>query len=210
MSTPYNRLIKDIVIHHMGDGLEPGVPIVGRWNPYGYEFPEYDFGVEEDGTVRVGRPLNVQGAHCLATKHPYVDRGDQWWNQNSIGIGLAGDFTKFPMKFAQLNGLVGLVRGLMASYGLTLDNVYPHGQVTSTDCPGCTYSRISALHGGWNYDDFEKLVLEVKPMTVLDSGLPSVENPDIYLSVRVLKNKADQAILDVNKLGFACKRLDLA
>jgi len=191
----------------MGDGLVPGVPIAGRWNPYGYEFPEYDFGVEEDGTIRVGRPLNVQGAHCLATKHPYVDRGDQWWNQNSIGIGLAGDFTKFPMKFAQLMGLVGLVRRLMSEHVLTLDNVYPHGQVTSTDCPGCTYSKIGA-QGIWSYDDFEKLVLEGVKM--LDSGIATAENPDIYLSVRVLKDKADQAIVDINKLGFACKRLELA
>lgn len=33
---------------------------------------------------------------------------------------------------------------------------------------------------------------------------------DIYLSVRVLEHLADQAIIDINKLGFACKRMDLA
>lgn len=39
---------------------------------------------------------------------------------------------------------------------------------------------------------------------------PVVEDHDIYLSVRVLQSKADQAILDINKLGFAAKRMDLA
>lgn len=33
---------------------------------------------------------------------------------------------------------------------------------------------------------------------------------DIYLSVRVQEHLAEQAIKDINKLGFACQRLDLA
>ena len=33
---------------------------------------------------------------------------------------------------------------------------------------------------------------------------------DIYLSVRCLDDLADQAIKDINKLGFACQRLELA
>lgn len=37
-----------------------------------------------------------------------------------------------------------------------------------------------------------------------------VADKDIYLSVRVLQSKADQAIIDINKLGFACKVLPLA
>jgi len=160
MSTPFKRTIKEIVIHHMGDGRSPDVPIAQRWNPYKYDYPEYDFGVEADGTIRQGRPLNVQGAHCIADKPQYSKQGEQWWNQNSIGIGLAGDFTKFTMPQAQFNGLVGLVKRLMSQYGLTLDNVYPHGQVKYTDCPGCTYSKVPALtKGTWSYDAFEKAVL---------------------------------------------------
>lgn len=159
MSTPYNRIIQAIVIHHMGDGLPPEVSILQRWNPNGYDYPEYDFGIEADGTIRTGRPLNIQGAHCLSDKKPYASRGHQWWNRNSIGIGLAGDFTKYPMTRAQFYALCSLVRSLMGQYGLTLDNVYPHGQVTYTDCPGCTYSKVPALSGGWNYDEFEQAVL---------------------------------------------------
>jgi len=158
MSTKYNRIIKAIVIHHMGDGLPPTVPISQRWNPFGYDTPEYDFGIEFDGTIRNGRPLTVQGAHCLSDKPPYSQKGDQWWNKNSIGIGIAGDFTKYPMPQAQFNGLVKLVKDLMKQYNLTLDNIYPHGQTTYTDCPGCTYSKVPALKGMWNYDDFEKAV----------------------------------------------------
>ena len=38
----------------------------------------------------------------------------------------------------------------------------------------------------------------------------SAEDKDMYLSVRVLQSKSDQAIKDINKLGFACKVLPLA
>jgi N-acetylmuramoyl-L-alanine amidase len=37
-----------------------------------------------------------------------------------------------------------------------------------------------------------------------------VADKDIYLSVRVLESKAEQAIIDINQLGFAAKRLELA
>ena len=158
MSTLYNRKIQAIVIHHMGDGQSSDVSILNRWNPHGYQFPEYDFGVEADGTIRQGRPLNYQGSHCISDKPPYSQRGDQWWNQNSIGIGIAGDFTKFPMPQAQFNGLVGLVINLMNQYKLTLDEVSPHGKVAYTDCPGCVYDKVTALHGYWNYNDFENAV----------------------------------------------------
>ena len=160
MSTPYNRAIQAIVIHHMGDGLPPEVSILQRWNPEGLDYPEYDYGIEVDGTVRIGRPLKIQGAHTLSDKPPYSEKGYQWWNRNSIGIGLSGDFTKYPMTMAQFNALVSLVKRLMSEHGLTLDNVYPHGQVTYTDCPGCTYSKVPALtKGKWSYDEFEKAVL---------------------------------------------------
>jgi N-acetylmuramoyl-L-alanine amidase. len=157
MSTKYNRTIKKIVIHHMGDGKSSDVSILKRWNPYNYEFPEYDFGVEADGTIQIGRPLTYQGAHCIADKSKY-NYSDQWWNKNSIGIGIAGDFTKFSMPQAQFNGLVKLVKQLMDQYNLTLDDVYPHMQVSSTSCPGCIYDKVSGSYGYWNYNDFEKAV----------------------------------------------------
>lgn len=217
MSTPFNRTIKAIVIHHPGDGKPPSVSILNRWNPYKYEYPEYDYGVESDGTVRIGRPLNIQGSHCIATKGSYGQRGSQWWNQNSIGIAVAGDFTKFPMPPAQFNGLVALVKSLMSQYGLqTLDNVYPHCQVASTACPGCTYSKVAGSRGFWSYDEFEKAVMkkDVNAMPTTVTTPQPVKGPiapnDIYLSVRVLDNLADQAIVDIHKLGFACQRLDLA
>lgn len=147
MSDLYNRKIQSIVIHHPGDGQSPEVSITKRWNPYNYQFPEYDFGVESDGTVQTGRPLNYQGAHCISDKQPYISRGDQWFNQNSIGIAVAGDFTKYQMSKVQLLGLIGLVQRLMKQYNIPISEVFMHKHVTYTDCPG-----------NWNYEEFYSLV----------------------------------------------------
>jgi len=182
MSTQYNRNIQAIVIHHMGDGLPPEVSILQRWNPANYDYPEYDYGIEDDGTIRDGRPLTVQGAHCLSDKPPYSQKGNQWWNRNSIGIGLAGDFTKYQMSRAQFYALCSLVKRLMDEHGLTLDNVYPHGQVTYTDCPGCVFDKVLELEGGWNYNEFERAVL---------SGAQPEEVIDMKLDVAVLLNTKD-------------------
>jgi len=214
MSTPFNRSIQDIVIHHMGDGKPPEVSILKRWNPANYDYPEYDFGVEADGTIRDGRPLNYQGAHTLSDKKPYSQKGDQWWNQNSIGIGVAGDFTKYPMPQAQFNALVALVKRLMAQYGLTLDNVYPHGQVTYTDCPGCTYSKVPTLRGMWSYDEFEKAVLGNKSVIQEVPKMPDVKtvdpDPDCYVVVCIQESLSTAFMAKTFADGFACKKLTLA
>jgi hypothetical protein len=162
VSIAYKRTIQATTIHHMGDGLPPEVSILQRWNPGKLDYPEYDYGIEADGTIRIGRPLTVQGAHCISDKPPYNQRGYQWWNRNSIGIGLAGDFTKYPMPDVQFKALVRLVKALHSEYGLSLDQCYPHGQVTYSDCPGCTYSKVPALTKGlWSYDNFEQAVLGI-------------------------------------------------
>jgi hypothetical protein len=182
-------MVQRLVIHHMGDGKPPEVPISQRWNPYGYQYPEYDFGIEYNGTIVQGRPLNAIGAHCIADK-PQYNYGKNWWNQNSLGIGLAGDFTKYPMTQAQFDSLVLLVKKLMAQHNLTLDDVYPHGQVTYTDCPGCVYDRVPALHGGWNYNAFMAAVLNdssnafmsvVLNNSSVEKEEPMIENLIVYI-----------------------------
>ena len=158
MSYPYNRKIQSIIIHHPGDGRPPEIPITKRWNPFNYQFPEYDYGIEYDGTIQIGRPLNYQGAHCISDKEPYKSRGNQWFNQNSIGIAVAGDFTKYQISKVQLFGLVGLVQKLMKQYNIPISEVMPHRQVTYTECPG-----------NWDFDEFLSLV-QGTSITILKSS----------------------------------------
>lgn len=57
--------------------------------------------------------------------------------------------------------------------------------------------------------DYFAITYKEQPQNVVVTPVVAVDK-DIYLSVRCYESKADQAIKDINKLGFACKRLDLA
>ena len=62
-----------------------------------------------------------------------------------------------------------------------------------------------------DYFKYDYPALVTEPLVEAPVAPVSKIHPDdIYLSVRVLDHLADQAIEDINKLGFACKRLDLA
>ena len=59
-----------------------------------------------------------------------------------------------------------------------------------------------------DYFGYDYRALVVTPPVV--NPVPIVVDKDIYLSVRCYQSKADQAIVDINKLGFAAKRMELA
>ena len=62
-----------------------------------------------------------------------------------------------------------------------------------------------------DYYQYDYRALVVKPPTEAPvAPVAKIHPNDIYLSVRVLDHLADQTIKDINELGFACKRLDLA
>lgn len=152
VTAKYNRTIKAIVVHHPGDGLSPYVSITQRWNPKGYDFPSYDFGVEADGSIVTGRPLNYLGAHCRADKVTF-DNDEYWFNKNAIGVAVAGDFTKYSMPKSQYDGLIYLVKKLMNQYNVPIDMVYAHKDLAYTECPG-----------NWSFDEFKKLLVEDETM----------------------------------------------
>jgi len=57
--------------------------------------------------------------------------------------------------------------------------------------------------------DYFGIAYKEQAQTVVVAPVAVVDK-DIYLSVRVLQSKADQAIVDINKLGFAAKKMELA
>lgn len=139
----YDRKIKKIVVHHMGDGKETDVSITSRWNPFGYEYPEYDIGIEGNGKVIQGRPLNVIGSHSQATYQKYTTgeyAENNWFNKYALGIGLAGDFTVTSMPKVMFDSLVAETKRQMKIHGLTPDDVLPHKEITATACPGISWS----------------------------------------------------------------------
>lgn len=73
-----------------------------------------------------------------------VDEGDTAWhsgvrsvNQRSIGIeNVAGGGMGTGLTAPQQTTLVAWVKYLMETYGVTIDNIYPHRAIVSTSCPG--------------------------------------------------------------------------
>lgn len=172
MSDLFNRHgAKKVVLHHLGDG-QPGARTVEelqrRANPYNYQFAEYDFGILEDGTVVTLRPLDYIGAHCIASVPKYLF-GDNWWNKNSIGVVIAIDATKYQPSEAMVNGLIKCLVNLCGSQSITIDDIYPHFQVTATACPGASYGKLSLHTGYLDYDYVER--------TVAKGGVVAVTTP---------------------------------
>src|SRR5690606_29530555 len=72
-----------------------GVP----WNGIGYHYF-----IRWDGTIERGRPEWAVGAHSVPV------------NSESIGICMAGDFTKHEPSTAQINSLVDLIKDVQSRY----------------------------------------------------------------------------------------------
>jgi len=133
------RRWRAIVIHHMASGAGSAA-VINRihrqkgWDGLGYHFVIGNGTMTEDGQVEIGYRWNRQlvGAHCRAPRAG----DDNWWNRNSIGICLIGDFTATQPTRRQMDQLVRLVRGLMDEYDIPLSEVQPHGEVKTTACPG--------------------------------------------------------------------------
>jgi hypothetical protein len=134
-----HRPWRAIVIHHMASGTGSAAVIhrIHRqkgWDGIGYHFVIGNGTLTDDGAVEVAYRWTGQkvGAHCRQARN-----GDgNWWNRNSIGICLIGDFTEEPPSEVQMRSLRRLVRALMDTYGIPATAVVPHGSVKVTACPG--------------------------------------------------------------------------
>ena len=113
---------------------------------------------------------------------------------------------------------VWLVADACVRYGWsTGPNVYSHRGISAMYGETDHTDPIQFLaNNGKTWDQLlsaiDEEIVNIKTPKVIEPVIypPVTSDKDIYLSVRVLQSKADQAILDINKLGFAAKKLDLA
>lgn len=92
----------------------------------------YHFVIDRAGTVHVGRPMDVRGAHC--------SKGGR--NETHVSVCLMGGVDakmRSEMNFtdAQLTALKGLLGVLKAHYGFSDDDIEGHRDVSGVkkDCP---------------------------------------------------------------------------
>jgi len=111
-----------IIVHHTAS---PDVPAatIHRWHiSRGWSGIGYHFVIRANGSIERGRPEHTRGAHAPEA------------NTDSIGIVLAGDFTKTKPTEEQIQALVELVQYLREKYGNI--PVQRHSDVSATACPG--------------------------------------------------------------------------
>ena len=120
------REIKTIIIHHSGntdtvDSIRNLHININKWDDIGYHFI-----ISKDGDLTKGRGLDIVGAHV------------KYFNKDSIGVCLLGNFDKENIKEKQLNALKNLTNNLMKEFGLTKENIKFHRDFPNVtkSCPG--------------------------------------------------------------------------
>ena len=172
------------MIHHFGDGLPAAKTVeelTKRANPpqpgfpNGWQYPEYDVGILEDGAVVPLRPLTVKGAHAVADRSQYM-LGVNWWNLNSASVVLGIDSTLFKPSDAMINSLITFLAGFCRDRGGNEGNMYPHFQITQTDCPGASYNKLGLSTGYLDYD-----YIETNVKGILEGGLGPMDKPAVVV-----------------------------
>lgn len=154
-----------IIIHHLGgvagnpsaDTSKHTFEDVNAWHKSlrfyvsnsGYSIG-YHYFIDWQGKLFWGREDTEEGCHCVGK------------NTDSIGIGLAGNFSRIgenntPSQ-AQADRLKELVVGLMKKYNIPIVRVVPHRMFSQTECYGknLTDKWIQGLISGPVLED-EKL-----------------------------------------------------
>lgn len=124
------KTIDSIIIHSSATrvGMDVRASDIRKWHlERGFADIGYNFVIDLDGTVELGRPLTMNGAHCLG------------YNDHSIGICYVGGLDSFgnpydSRTYAQKKSLHALVQNLMLTYP-TITKVLGHRD-TSPDLNG--------------------------------------------------------------------------
>ena len=118
------RNINKIVVHHTGTPQSTTVESIRHYHTkvLGWKDIGYHYLIEAGGTLRLGRPDGIIGAHTKGL------------NRESIGIALIGNYMgREPNPYA-LNKLSILLRDLY--YQFPYAKVVAHREVAPTLCPG--------------------------------------------------------------------------
>lgn len=135
--TPHERDIKHIVIH--SSGTMQGTPLtaadidnshkVRGWNGIGYNFV-----IDLDGTVEIGRSIKYMGAHCAAKGR----------NKDSIGICYIGGI---DCEYEARDTRTREQKLVMEAVLQTLKAVWPEAEISGhkdwapTECPSFNAKR---------------------------------------------------------------------
>lgn len=122
--------IRYVVIHHVGGGVNRDYSAleIARYHVDANGWPGigYHFLVHPAGQVDQVNRLETRSYHCRSL------------NGESVGVCLAGDFSRATPALTQIESAGRLVTELQSELGRELI-VLGHGDVPSTTCPGATF-----------------------------------------------------------------------
>jgi N-acetyl-anhydromuramyl-L-alanine amidase AmpD len=140
------RKINLIDVHHSGGPTTETAAQVRRFHtappPQGRGWSDigYHWFIRQDSNglwlVEAGRPEERAGAH------------DEGQNAHSIGVCLAGDYSKYPVPPAAWAVLVRVLSDLLRKYNLRVENIETHQEnepkSTPTECAGFSPVKLRA------------------------------------------------------------------
>jgi hypothetical protein len=116
-----------IAVHHtVSNPLTTTMAKIKQWHlARGFIREGYNFGINGNGEIETGRPLNMSGAHA-----------GPLWNSKAIGVALYGDFRYDKLSSAQKKSAFKLIKELMEKYSIPIKNVKGHREFgLATACP---------------------------------------------------------------------------
>ncbi|UMZ74926.1 N-acetylmuramoyl-L-alanine amidase [Natranaerofaba carboxydovora] len=125
-----------IIVHHTGVNIDQAVETIHNYHKKdrGWAGIGYHFYIRFNGDIYKGRPITKRGAHTKG------------YNDRSIGVALAGDFSKESLienRKEQYEALVELLKWLKNKYPDA--SVKFHDDFASTSCPGNNFPKDRLL-----------------------------------------------------------------
>lgn len=114
------------IVIHTAAADRPGVTFeeIRRWHlDQGWSDIGYHWVIEDDGTLRAGRPENRQGAHAKGL------------NDRSIGVCVTGHGDVSDFNAGQYKTLLIYISHLLWLYDLTIDRVIGHREIERAGAP---------------------------------------------------------------------------
>lgn len=131
------RKIKEIIVHCTDSeaGKAFTVADVDRWHRQrGWKGCGYHYLITLDGKVEQGRPEQIAGAHCTGR------------NSESLGVCYVGGRDLGKVKDTrtpeQKKALITLIRQLMHTHGISLENVRCHNEFSNRACPCFSVTKL--------------------------------------------------------------------
>lgn len=97
----------------------------------------YHFYIDGSGRIGEGRDIRYAG-----------DTNTGYDTKDKIQIVLEGNFEQERPSEAQLRSLTQLLDWLTSSYGIARNEIYGHGDLAATDCPGASLKPFIAGYKG--------------------------------------------------------------